>query len=156
MATTGALSNYQERKFLDQFVTNPTGYYVHLTSDIPNDTDMYLDGSLNPYLIKIPGFVQSVNFSFDLAADGTTEISDTIVNNTQIEFGIVGDITSPGKEDVDYINVMGYYVYEVDTATGNTPDYTKPCFYGTLATAQTVNKGIDLIVKKSQIKFTMN
>ena len=150
MATTGALSNYQERKFLNEFVTTAAGYYVHLTSDIPNDADS------NAATIRIPGFVQTVKFNFDLAADGTTEISDTIVNNAQIEFGIVGDITSPGKENVDYINVMGYYVYEVDAATGNSPDYTKPCFYGTLATAQTVNKGIDLIVKKSQIKFTMN
>jgi hypothetical protein len=149
MATTGALSNYQERKFLNEFVTTGAGYFAHLTSDIPNDADS------NAATVRIPGFVQAVHFAFDLAADGTTEISDTIVNNSQIEFGIVGDTTSAGKEDVDFINVMGYYIYETD-ASGTAPDYTKPCFYGTLATAQTVNKGIDLIVKKSQIKFTMN
>jgi hypothetical protein len=154
MATTGALSNYQERKFLDQFVATAAGYFVHLTSGVPTETPNGADPDSSG--IRIPGFVQPVNFAFGLAADGITEQSNTIVNNAQIEFGIVGDITSPGKEDVGFINVMGYYVYEVDSVTGNTPDYSKPCFYGTLATAQTVNKGIDLIIKKSQIQFTMD
>jgi hypothetical protein len=108
-------------------------------------------------------------------------LSSTVQNTYQLDFGVLGDGSGSGTEGVG-VSLTGYYVYTgvikdlsnnlVDISTlsndvrtaitdGTSTDYVitvdlaKPAFYGTLSKSQQINTGIDILIKKNDIKFSM-
>jgi hypothetical protein len=110
-----------------------------------------------------------------------TGVKNTIQNTYQLDFGVLGDSTDGLGTGV---SLTGYYVYageiiktsdsspvaisglDGDARTAitdcSTTDYTitvdlsKPAFYGTLSKVQAINTGIDILIKKNDIKFSMD